>query len=57
MTFGCEDPKSRSCKTQGGGVCSGPAGFVLLDVDVKNGETGLEDLAHLAEELGRYPKR
>ena len=39
----------------GVGVCPGPAGFIVLDVDVKGGATGLEDLARLEKELGELP--
>lgn len=40
----------------GVGVRPGPAGFIVLDVDVKGGGTGLEDLARLTNELGPLPK-
>ena len=39
----------------GVGVFPGPGGYLVLDVDVKGGATGLEDLAQLEEELGKLP--
>ena len=39
----------------GVGVCPGPGGYLVFDVDIKNGATGLEDLAQLEEELGKLP--
>lgn len=39
----------------GVGVRPGPAGYIVLDVDVKNGGTGLEDLDRLTREQGPLP--
>ena len=39
----------------GVGVRPGPGGYLVLDVDVKGGATGLEDLARLEDELGQLP--
>ena len=39
----------------GVGVCPGPGGYIVLDVDVKGGATGLQDLKHLEEKLGKLP--
>lgn len=39
----------------GVGVCPGPGGYIVLDIDVKGGATGLEDLAQLEKELGELP--
>lgn len=39
----------------GVGLYPGPAGYIVLDVDVKGSATGLEDLDRLEEELGKLP--
>ena len=39
----------------GVGIHPGPAGFVILDVDIKGGGTGVEDLKRLSDELGELP--
>lgn len=40
----------------GVGVWPGPGGYIVLDVDVKNGATGLADLRALEDELGELPQ-
>lgn len=40
----------------GVGVWPGPGGYIVLDVDVKNGATGLTDLKELEDELGELPQ-
>jgi hypothetical protein len=45
----------RTRQQWGVGVLPGQAGFIVLDVDVKNGATGLANLAELEKELGVLP--
>ncbi len=40
----------------GVGIHPGPAGYVIIDVDTKNGATGFEDLKRLSDELGALPE-
>ncbi len=39
----------------GVGVHPGPAGYMILDIDIKGGGTGVEDMKRLSAELGELP--